>query len=116
MKESRQIDIIKALQWLEGDEKMFARIKAIFLKNVPAQVVELKEFLDSADLSAAERGAHTIMGSSAMLGATAMSEKARDIERSSMEGDLNSARNHYVEFIGEFQKVVDELTGDGGAS
>lgn len=109
-----QIDSKKALQWLDGDEKVFARMKTIFVKNIPPQVVQLGEFLSVADNESAERAAHTIMGSSAMLGATAMSEAAGKIERSVMAGDKVSAMAHFSTFVLEYEKVMDELSADGG--
>jgi HPt (histidine-containing phosphotransfer) domain-containing protein len=104
-----------ALQWLEGDERMFARIKAIFLKNVPSQVQQLKALLDEGDNNAAERLAHTLMGSSAMLGAGGMSEEARKIEFSAMAGDTASARLHFESFAAEYENVMAELAAEGGS-
>ncbi|MDD5285680.1 MAG: Hpt domain-containing protein [Desulfuromonadaceae bacterium] len=114
MNEHEQIDRRKALQWLEGDERMFAKIKAIFIKNIPTQVELLKGFLDSGDIGSIERAAHTIMGSSAMLGAGDMSDKARSIEQSAIGGDLDSARLHFTKFVEEYEKVMLELATDGG--
>jgi HPt (histidine-containing phosphotransfer) domain-containing protein len=114
MSEGGQIDRRKALQWLEGDERMFDRIKAIFLKNIPPQVEQLKALLDAGDTGAAERIAHTIMGSSAMLGATVMSEEARKIEQLAIDGDMDSARFCFAAFAEEYEKVLKELVVDGG--
>jgi HPt (histidine-containing phosphotransfer) domain-containing protein len=113
MNEQKQIDKQKALQWLEGDERMFAKIKAIFMKNIPAQVESLGAFLDAGDRSSAERAAHTIMGSSAMLGASIMSDEAGKIEKSAIEGNMASARLHFGRFVEEYQKVMKELAADG---
>ena len=109
-----QIDRQKALGWLEGDEVMLVKMKAIFMKNIPRQVELLKDFLAAGETSSAERAAHTIMGSSAMLGATAMSEAARKIEQSAIGGDMAAARLQFVSFSEEYEKVVAELVADGG--
>ena len=114
MNEHKRFDKRKALNWLDGDERMFASLKAIFMKNIPSQVEQLKTFLDMADSSSAERAAHTIMGSSAMMGATVMSDEARKIELSAIESDIDSARFHFMSFIEEFEKVMAELVVDGG--
>jgi len=114
MKDQEQIDRGKALHWLDGDDKMFARIKAIFNKNIPSQVDQLKGFLDAGDKASTELIAHTIMGSSAMLGASAMSDRAREIERSAIEGDMDSARLSFSVFFDEYEKVMVELTEEGG--
>lgn len=114
MSESGHIDRRKALQWLEGDERMFARIKTIFIRNVPPQVESLKAFLDAGDRVSAERVAHTIMGSSAMLGASDMSDEAAKIERNAIEGDMDTARFNFTRFAAEFEKVMAELNPEGG--
>ena len=114
MNEQGQIDKGKALKWLEGDERMFVRIKAIFMKNVPPQVEQLKECLALDDTDSTERLALTIMGSSAMLGASVMSSEAGKIERSAIEGDMNAARLHFTKFVGEYEKVMEELFVEGG--
>jgi HPt (histidine-containing phosphotransfer) domain-containing protein len=113
MNEHKQIHSRKALQWLEGDERMFVKIKAIFMKNIPSQVGFLKVSLDAGDTGSVERAAHTIMGSSAMLGASGMSDEARKIELSAIEGDIASARFHFARFVGEYEKVMEELATDG---
>ncbi len=109
-----QFDRRKALQWLEGDEKMFVRLKAIFIRNIPPQVDQLKAFLDTGDNGSAEKAAHTIMGSSAMLGATVMSDEAGKIERCAIKGDMDSARLHFTKFFGAYEKVMEALAVDGG--
>src|ERR1043166_4602843 len=108
MNEHEQFDKRKALQWLEGDERMFVKLKAIFMKNIPSQIEQLKTFLDAGDNSSTERAAHTIMGSSAMLGASAMSDEAGKIEQSAIAGDMNTARLHFTKFVGEYEKVMEE--------
>lgn len=114
MRKHERIDKKKALHWLEGDEKMFAKVKAIFVKNVPVQVAELKESIYADDFNLTERIAHTIMGSSAMLGASTMSEQAGNIERSAINGDMDSARLHFTSFTLEFEQVMAELAANGG--
>lgn len=115
MNDHTQLDRRKALQWLEGDERMLARIKVIFTKNIPSQVESLRASLNANDNAVTERLAHTIMGSAAMLGASAMSEAAAGIERYAIGGDADSARLHFAKFVEEYEKVMAELASDGGA-
>lgn len=115
MSDQGHIDRRKALQWLEGDERMFVKIKAIFMKNIPSQVELLEAYLAADDNGSTERQAHLIMGSSAMLGASAMSDEARRIEQSAIAGEMDAARLHFTRFVGEYEKVMKALAGDGGA-
>jgi two-component system, sensor histidine kinase and response regulator len=114
MSNAMHIDNNKALQWLEGDERMLMKIRDIFKKNVPSQVESLRSCLVADDASSTERLAHTIMGSSAMLGANVMSDEARKIEQSAIEGDMDSARLHFTRFVVEYEKIMGELAADGG--
>jgi HPt (histidine-containing phosphotransfer) domain-containing protein len=111
---NEHIDRQKALGWLEGDERMLEKVKAIFTKNVPSQVATLKGVIEAGDAAAAERLAHTIMGSSAMMGATVMSEHAARIEKSAINGDMASARLQYEEFVAEYWTVMEMLSSGGG--
>ena len=113
MTEEMHIDRAKALQWLDGDERMLARIRIIFMKNIPPQVERLGVSLDQGDTGSSERMAHTIMGSAAMMGATVMSAEAGRIEKSAIQGDLESARLHFARFAAEYEQVMKLLDADG---
>ena len=115
MNEQEHIDRRKALQWLDGDERMLVKIKEIFMKNIPSQVEALKAYLDADDIESTERQAHMIMGSSAMIGASVMSDEAWRIEQSAIAGDMDAARAHFTRFAEEYGKVITALAGDGGA-
>lgn len=114
MLEQEHVNRDKALQWLEGDERMLIKIRAIFMKNIPPQVKDLGACLDQGDTVSAERMAHTIMGSAAMMGATVMSTEAGKIEQSAIKGDLDAARLHFATFVVEYEKVMAALQADGG--
>lgn len=114
MNEQEHIDRRKALQWLDGDERMLVKIKEIFMKNVPSQVEALRAYLDADDIDLTERQAHMIMGSSAMIGASVMSDEACRIEQSAIAGDMDAARAHFTRFAEEYEKVITALAGDGG--
>jgi HPt (histidine-containing phosphotransfer) domain-containing protein len=109
MNKNEQLEKKKALQWLEGDDQMYSKLKAIFKKNIPSQVDQLRVSLETGDNSTAERVAHTIMGSSAMIGATSMSDEARNIEYSTIEGNINAARLHFTRFITEYEEIMEVL-------
>jgi hypothetical protein len=56
MNGNEQIDKGKALRWLEGDERMFAKIREIFMKNISSQVASLRASLDAGDNGSNESG------------------------------------------------------------
>jgi len=114
MNDQNPVDNRKALSWLEGDEQMLVKIRAIFVKNIPAQVALLKESLDAGDAALVERFAHSIRGSAAMMGAGVMSDEAGIIEMFAIAGDLDSARAGYSRFFGAYERVMEALASGGG--
>ena len=114
MSAEQPVDLDKALQWLEGDRRMLERIRVMFLKNMPVQVAALEESLRLGDADAAERMAHTIKGSAAMMGAGRMSSLAAEVERSVMESDLpGEAALRFAEFFAAYRQVMVALTAYG---
>ena len=110
---AKHLDLQQALHWLEGDERMLERIKAIFLKNIPGQVQDLGAALKRGDLGAVERMAHTIKGSAAMMGAPIMSQQAGRIEQSAIDRDLQQAQLHFATIKAEYREVMTALEGSG---
>jgi len=78
----------ESLKWLEGDEKMLKRIRAIFVKNVPGQIEKLKEAVRENDVVLVERLAHSIKGSASMIGALLLRDEAYKIELSIKDKDM----------------------------
>ena len=110
----RHVDLEKALAWREGNERMLARVREIFLKNIPGQVQGLGDFLESGDAGEAERMAHTIKGAASMMGAAAMSLLAGRIEESVRAGDLAGARVQFRAMAAESLEVLKALSAAGG--
>jgi two-component system sensor histidine kinase/response regulator len=114
MHDQDPVDNRKALNWLEGDEQMFMKIKAIFIKNMPSQIMSLKDSLGGDDAASIERFAHSIRGSAAMMGAGVLSEEAGVIEMCAIAGDLNSARARFSTLFGAYERVMEALASEGG--
>lgn len=113
MNGGEHVDREKALLWLEGDARMLERIRVIFLNNIPGQVKNLGEALAAGDAESAERMAHTIRGSAAMMGATIMSDEAGRIERCAIERDLDGARIRFSSLALEQERVIETLLARG---
>ena len=109
MREPEHVDLGRALQWLEGDRRMLGRIRTIFLRNVPDQLHHLDLLLREGDAASAERVAHTIKGSAAMMGALALSRQAGRIEQLAIDGELDAARSAFAPLAEECAKVMQIL-------
>ena len=77
-----------------GDNDEFLReIAGIFLEDTPLRITELDQSLMAGDVSKFTRAAHSIKGSSANLGATALRVAAEQLEQQSRTkglGDVGS--------------------------
>lgn len=109
----KHVDLTKALQWLEGDRQMLERIRLIFLKNIPEQVQKLENALEGGDAGLAERMAHTIKGSAAMMGAALLSSEAARVELCAIDRDLHEARRHFASLSRECDQVLRALEEQG---
>ena len=113
MSEAKHVDLDRALQWLEGDERMLERIRQLFMRNIPEQMRGLKEALDGGDFVLLERIAHTIKGSASMMGAVQMSQEAAVIEQHAMKRDLAAAQTGYPAIAAEYELVMEALKALG---
>ena len=68
------------LDCLDGDKELFTEIIGEFLRDMPCQLDGLRRALDDKDMEKVERRAHTIKGTSANVGAKALSILALEVE------------------------------------
>jgi HPt (histidine-containing phosphotransfer) domain-containing protein len=93
------------LDRLGGDEELCNEILSVFFKDVPTQLEELKQALDDHDVELVERKAHTIKGSSANIGAQALSHAALEMETAGKERELDEVCSLVIKFESEFEKL-----------
>jgi HPt (histidine-containing phosphotransfer) domain-containing protein len=74
-----------------GGRDQVAQVVALFLQNTPRTLADLRGALSRGDLDAVRRGAHTIKGTSATLGARVLSERSVRLERQAREGQMHAA-------------------------
>lgn len=93
-----------------GDEDAFLReIRDIFFEDTPQRLAELDQCLASGDASKFSRTAHSIKGSSANLGAVAVSEIAGKLESESKVKPLPSLADLLSNLKLEFVRAKAEL-------
>ena len=85
--DSKALDAIRALQ-RPGKPDLLGRIVGLFESETPKAIRTMLEALDAADMATLRDGAHTLKSSSAYVGATALSARCRDLERSARENNL----------------------------
>ncbi|HEY5387386.1 MAG TPA: response regulator, partial [Thermoleophilia bacterium] len=104
------------LHLLDGDQDAVADIVAEFLADMPRQIEALGTALAAGDAASARRGAHTIKGASANVGAAALRAAAGAIEGAAASGDLESARRLESGAVRELERLQAELDGERGTA
>ena len=80
-----------------------------FLEETPLQIQALKEFLEKNDVKSSTRLAHSLKGSSAVLGGEVLRAVANEMEKFGKHGDLDSLRERLGELDSQFARLAEAL-------
>ncbi|MEX2044768.1 MAG: Hpt domain-containing protein [Opitutus sp.] len=104
----RAIENIRSLS--PGDNDEFLReIVTIFLEDTPMRITELDDSLVAGDAPKFTRAAHSIKGSSANLGATALRLTAERLEAASRTNGLGGVTSLMDEVKFEYERAKSAL-------
>jgi PAS domain S-box-containing protein len=93
-----------------GDEYIVKEICAAFLEDGPNTIKSISEAIQAGSSEEIRLYAHKLKGSSANIGAKALSEKAHQLECAASEEQLAEVGPLFAEIQGEFEKVVSFLS------
>ena len=82
------INVTKALERMMGDAVFLETIIQQFLTDVPQQLEEIRQALDSQDAETLQHKAHRLKGSAANLGADSVAAAALRLEQIGRQGNL----------------------------
>ncbi len=102
------IENLRALNPDDGDE-FLREIIGIFLEDTPQRITELTQGLAAGDVPKFTRAAHSIKGSAANLGATALRGVAEKLEHQSRTHGLVGVAPLVDEITAEFARTEAEL-------
>jgi len=104
-------EAIKALRELNpGDNDVFLKeIVGIYVEDTPRRLQELRSSLASGDIPLFTRTAHTIKGSSANVGAVALSAVAERLESMARKDGLGGVAALIASCEAEYARAADEL-------
>ena len=77
----------------------------IYLEDSPKLIGQIQSALEKRDCQALVAPAHTLKSSSANLGAMALSDLAKTIERSARSGDIDTPLDTGAGIAAEFERV-----------
>ena len=81
------------------------RIIALYLEDAPRLIAQLERAVVGNDPIALRVAAHTLKSSSANVGATTLSDAARDLEHGARDGTLAKPEALVARIVGEFARV-----------
>jgi CheY-like chemotaxis protein/nitrogen-specific signal transduction histidine kinase/HPt (histidine-containing phosphotransfer) domain-containing protein len=99
----------KMMERLLDDEDLANNIQDGFLADIPKQIMVLKAFLESGDISGVEFQAHTIKGASANVGGERLRAVAFEMERAATAQELTAASSFMNELERQFDCLKEEM-------
>jgi len=106
--DTKALQAIEALQ-RPGKPNLLSRVITLFETTTPETLKALLDGIDNAELEAVHTAAHALKSSSAYIGATAMSDRCRNIERAARENNLAECVALADGLEDEFIQARDEL-------
>jgi HPt (histidine-containing phosphotransfer) domain-containing protein len=83
-----------------------------FLADIPLNILAMKAFQESGDLSGVERQAHTIKGVSANVGAERLQSVAFEMEKAAIAQDMTAAGAFMNELERQFDHFKEVMQDD----
>ena len=102
------MEIVEDLKEMMGSD--YPSLVRIYLEDSPKLIGQIQTALDNRDFQALVPPAHTLKSSSANLGALALSDIAKTIEKSARSGDINTSLQAGAGITAEFERVRAALT------
>jgi HPt (histidine-containing phosphotransfer) domain-containing protein len=93
---------------VSDDDELMHSVIQLFLEDLPARLAAIKDALTSAE--ALRAAAHALKGAAANLSADRLCEAARALERTAIDGRLESAGGEWLRVEQEAAAVRDRLS------
>jgi signal transduction histidine kinase/CheY-like chemotaxis protein len=100
----------KALERVDGDEKLFQEVMKIFLEETPGLLAKLRAGVAENQPEMVERAAHSLKGELGYLGVASISQKARELEEMGRNKDLQYAAEHMKSFETDLARLLAEIS------
>jgi PAS domain S-box-containing protein len=105
-------------QWIEKNfgtkPQILSSLMEVYRGELPKRLIEIRQALEGAVYPDLIRAAHTLKGSSGVIGASEVREKALKLELAAREENMGKAREAYQVLEAAAQLVVDALAREQG--
>jgi len=92
-----------------GEPDVLKEVLELFLEDVPVRIERLRTAWQGGDAVVLQRAAHSLKGSAANIGATALLGVCRQLDELGRSGDLSSAAPLVTALEAEFARVQSEI-------
>ncbi|MFW5807624.1 MAG: Hpt domain-containing protein [Spirochaetota bacterium] len=100
------LNVNATMERIDNDRYRLRELYTIALQEFPKWRNRLKESIDSSDLEAIQKTAHSYKGSSATLGAEVLNEMFLDMEDAAKDGNMDRVRKIFTD---SFEKNMADL-------
>jgi two-component system, sensor histidine kinase and response regulator len=95
------------MERIGNDEEIAVAVLEGFLTTIPEQVDLLEQFLKDGNINGIAHTSHSLKGVAATVGGELLRKAALAVEHAGKEGDLDLAREYFVQFKAEFDKLFE---------
>ncbi len=98
-----------ALNIIGGDEDLLRDIVEIFITDIPQQISEIKEAVNSCNADALQESSHKLKGAVSNFGEIATFKTAFKLETMGKENRLENVEQVYDTLVKDVESLVNEL-------
>lgn len=98
------------LAYCAEDEEFYGEMIEEFISEKDDRVNELNESFDAGDWDRYRIAAHSIKSTSRMIGASELSEAAREMEQAAKDCNEEKLLSEHALFLSEYNKTVEKLS------
>lgn len=102
-----------ALSHVGDDEEILAQVLQMFLEQAPERLAQVEAALRDGDAKTLEREAHSLKGTAATLGMSALRDSAYTVERLGAAGSLDDAGAAVADLRSALDTIVVHLRSGG---
>jgi two-component system sensor histidine kinase/response regulator len=103
------VDMERLMDVASGDNDTMQQLVAMYLEQTPPKMAALESAIQNADAKAVKQHAHSVAGTSASCGMSALVAPMRALEKMAIEGDLTEAARVLADGQQQFARVRDFL-------
>ena len=104
-------EVIASLRELqdEGEPDIIIELSDLFFENAPGKIQAIRTAIEKGDAKGLHVAAHSLKSSSSYLGATKLSDMAKELENMGRAGSLEGAKEKLGRLESEYERVRSAL-------